>query len=45
MKRIGWLFCAVALSAANVIVAEEGPPPISPLEMADPSHPGAPPAG
>ena len=30
MKRMGWLFCAAALFAANVVFAEEAPPPVAP---------------
>lgn len=42
MKRIGWLFCAAALFAANVVVAEAGAPPVAPVETAAPSSSDAP---
>ena len=42
MKRIGWFFCAAALFAANLGVAEEAPPPVAPTEMAAPSSSAAP---
>ena len=45
MKRIGWLFCAVALLAANVVYAEEGSPPVAPLETEAPLSSGAPAPG
>ena len=42
MKRIGWVFCAAALFAANLGVAEEAPSPIAPAEMAAPSSSAVP---
>lgn len=42
MKRMGWLFCAAALFAANVGVAEEAPPTFAPAETAAPSSSAAP---
>ena len=36
MKRIGWLFCAAALFAANIGVAQEAPPSGAPTETAAP---------
>jgi general secretion pathway protein D len=44
MKRMGWLFCAAALFAANVVFAQEAPPPAAPEETAAPlssADPGA----
>ena len=42
MKRIGWIFCAAALFAANPGIAEEAPPPVAPTEMTAPSFSAAP---
>jgi len=42
MKRIGWMFCAAVLFAANLGVAEEVPPPVAPTEMTAPSSSDAP---
>jgi general secretion pathway protein D len=42
MKRIGWMFCAAALFAANLGVAEEAPPPVAPTEMTAPPSSDAP---
>ena len=42
MKRMGRLFCAAVLLAANVVFAEEGPPPVAPTESAAPSFQGTP---
>ena len=42
MKWMGWLFCAAALFAANVGVAQEASPPVAPAEMATPSSSAAP---
>jgi general secretion pathway protein D len=42
MKRMGWLFCAAALFAANVAFAEEAPQSVAPTEMTAPSSSDAP---
>jgi general secretion pathway protein D len=42
MKRIGWILCVAALFAVSVVVAEEGPPPGTPVETAAPSSSGVP---
>ena len=42
MKRIGWIFFAAALFAANLGVAEEAPPPAAPTEVTAPSSSAAP---
>ncbi|HQT96293.1 MAG TPA: secretin N-terminal domain-containing protein, partial [Thermodesulfobacteriota bacterium] len=45
MKRMAWLFCAAALFAANVGVAETASPPIPPAETVIPSSSSAPGTG
>ena len=42
MKRMGWLLCVVALFAATVVVAQEGSPPVAPVETAAPPSSDAP---
>jgi len=42
MKRMGWFLCIAALFAVNVVVAEEGSPPVAPVETAAPPSSSAP---
>ena len=42
MKRMGWLFCAAALFAATLGVAEEPTMPVAPMEATSPPSFAAP---